>query len=92
MVISINTSCSLLHAPCTLKNETKLPESVKKHFAYAEEKLPELKKILSSESPFETAKYIANAAVCNEKRSGMNEAVRRNVENLSEKDFILRTN
>ena len=39
-------------APCTLKNETKLPESVKKHFAYAEEKLTELselKKILSSE-------------------------------------------
>lgn len=89
--IVLTPSCSLLHVPCTLKNETKLPESVKKHFAYAEEKLTELselKKIFSSESPFETAEYIANAAVCNEKRSGMNETVRRNVENLSEKDFI----
>lgn len=37
----LNTYCSLLHVPCTLKNETKLPESVKKHFAYAEEKLTE---------------------------------------------------
>lgn len=89
--IVLNTSCSLLHVPCTLKNETKLPESVKKHFAYAEEKLSELselKKIFSSKSPFETAEYIANTAVCSEKRSGMNETVRRNVEKLSERDFV----
>ncbi|MBP5242604.1 MAG: 5-methyltetrahydropteroyltriglutamate--homocysteine S-methyltransferase, partial [Clostridia bacterium] len=40
--IVLNTSCSLLHVPCTLANETKLEESYKKHFAYAEEKLAEL--------------------------------------------------
>lgn len=87
----LNTSCSLLHVPCTLKNESKLPESVKKHFAYAEEKLSELselRKILSSEQPFETAEYTANSALCSEQRSGMNEAVCKKVEKLSEKDFV----
>lgn len=40
--IVLNTSCSLLHVPYTLKNETKLADSYQKHFAYAEEKLSEL--------------------------------------------------
>ncbi|MGN0666149.1 MAG: 5-methyltetrahydropteroyltriglutamate--homocysteine S-methyltransferase, partial [Huintestinicola sp.] len=83
--------CSLLHVPYTLKNESKLPESVKKHFAYAEEKLSEiaeLKKILSSEQPLETAEYIANTALCSEPRSGLNEVVREKVSALSEKDFV----
>lgn len=45
----INTSCSLLHVPYTLKNETKLDADYTKHFAFAEEKLEELNelKILS---------------------------------------------
>ncbi|MCI7351675.1 MAG: 5-methyltetrahydropteroyltriglutamate--homocysteine S-methyltransferase [Ruminococcus sp.] len=89
--IVLNTSCSLLHVPYTLKNESKLPDSVKKHFAYAEEKLSELaelKKILSSEQPLETAEYIANTSLCSEPRSGLNEAVREKVAALSEKDFV----
>ncbi|MGN1135773.1 MAG: 5-methyltetrahydropteroyltriglutamate--homocysteine S-methyltransferase, partial [Oscillospiraceae bacterium] len=89
--IVLNTSCSLLHVPYTLKNETKLPESVKKHFAYAEEKLSELaeiKKVLSSEQPLETAEYIANTALCSEPRSGLNEAVREKVAKLNDKDFV----
>ncbi len=89
--IVLNTSCSLLHVPYTLKNESKLPDSVKKHFAYAEEKLSELaelKKILSSEQSLETAEYIANTSLCSEPRSGLNEAVREKVAALSEKDFV----
>ena len=89
--IVLNTSCSLLHVPYTLKNESKLPESVKKHFAYAEEKLSELaelKKILSSENPLETAEYIANSVLCSEQRSGLNEAVREKAAAFSEKDFV----
>ena len=89
--IVLGTSCSLLHVPYTLRNETKLPENVKKHFAYAEEKLSELselKAILSSEQPKAAPEYTANTKLCAEQRSGMNEAVREKVKALSEKDFI----
>ena len=89
--IVLNTSCSLLHVPCTLANETKLADSYKKHFAYAEEKLTELaeiKKILSSDNPAETAEYRNNSALHNEPRSGRNETVRKKVAELCEKDLI----
>ena len=43
--IVIGTSCSLLHVPYTLANETKLSDDYKKHFAFAEEKLSELKEL-----------------------------------------------
>ncbi|MBR3056881.1 MAG: 5-methyltetrahydropteroyltriglutamate--homocysteine S-methyltransferase [Clostridiales bacterium] len=43
----LSTSCSLLHVPYTLASETKLPENYKAHFAFAEEKLTELKEIAS---------------------------------------------
>lgn len=89
--IVLSTSCSLLHVPCTLANETKLPESCKKHFAYAEEKLAELaelKKITDSASPFGTEEYRRNSALHSEIRSGRNDAVREKVAKLTEKDFI----
>ena len=89
--IVLNTSCSLLHVPCTLANETKLADSYKKHFAYAEEKLTELaeiKKILSSDNPAETAEYRNNSALHSEPRSGRNETVRKKVAELCEKDLI----
>ena len=89
--IVLNTSCSLLHVPCTLANETKLVDSYKKHFAYAEEKLTELaeiKKILSSDNPAETAEYRNNSALHSEPRSGRNETVRKKVAELCEKDLI----
>lgn len=87
----LNTSCSLLHVPYTLKNETKLAESYKKHFAYAEEKLSELaelKKILSSETPIETQEYQCNARLFMEPRNGGNPEVQRKVAALSDKDFV----
>ncbi|MBP5581369.1 MAG: 5-methyltetrahydropteroyltriglutamate--homocysteine S-methyltransferase, partial [Ruminococcus sp.] len=89
--IVISTSCSLLHVPCTLANETKLEERYKKHFAYAEEKLTELaevKKITASQSPAETEEYRRNAALHSEPRTGGNEAVRNKVAALTEKDFV----
>lgn len=39
--IVLSTSCSLLHVPFTIENEV-FPEDVKKHFAFATEKLTEL--------------------------------------------------
>lgn len=89
--IVLNTSCSLLHVPYTLKNETKLDDSFKKHFAYAEEKLSELselKTVLSSDSPEETDEYINNSHLFTEARSGANIEIQKRVSQLSEKDFI----
>lgn len=43
--IVLNTSCSLLHVPYTLENETHLTEHQKKYFAFAKEKLGELKEL-----------------------------------------------
>lgn len=89
--VVINTSCSLLHVPYTLKNETKLSESYKKHFAYAEEKLSEiaeLKKILSSEVPLETEEYKHNAHIFTETRICANYDVQKKVQALSDADFV----
>lgn len=88
--IILSTSCSLLHVPCTLSNETKLADSVKKHFAYAEEKLGELsdiKKILDAAAPEDTEEYRSNTALHSEQRSGRNDAVREKVANLTDKDL-----
>lgn len=40
--IALSTSCSLLHVPYSLENESALDKQVKRHFAFAEEKLDEL--------------------------------------------------
>lgn len=89
--IVLNTSCSLLHVPYTLKNETKLADSYQKHFAYAEEKLSELaelKRILASETPVETEEYQHNLHLFMEPRSGSNPEVQKKVAALSEQDFV----
>ncbi len=88
--IVLNTSCSLLHVPYTLENETKLSEDVKKHFAFAAEKLGELgklKKIMSWENPRNAHEYAVNTALMNEVRSGEDKSVQEKVKALSDKDF-----
>ena len=52
--IVLSTSCSLLHVPFTVENETKLSKAVLKHFAFAVEKLGELAdlKVLAEEINF----------------------------------------
>ncbi len=87
--IVLNTSCSLLHVPYTLENEEKLTNDVKKHFAFAKEKLgelAELKKIISLENPKDAPEYKTNSVLMSERRSGENVAVRSRVNELSEKD------
>lgn len=88
--VVLNTSCSLLHVPYTLKNETKLEEKYTKHFAFAEEKLGELgelKAILSAEKPEETAEFKANAAVFADDRNALDAAVQARVAAIKESDF-----
>lgn len=89
--IVLNTSCSLLYIPYTLKNEIRLSETYKKYFAFAEEKLIELfelKIILSKSEPELDIKYKENQKLFNEKRDCENNNVRRAVASLSKEDFI----
>ena len=89
--IVLNTSCSLLHVPYTLRHETKLAEQYKKHFSFAEEKLTELAElaqILDAPVPAETAAYQKNAALFAEDRCCSNAAVQQKVAALTEKDFV----
>ena len=89
--IVLNTSCSLLHVPYTLRNETKLAESYQKHFAFAEEKLEELaelSQICASAQPQATEAYQKNQRLFCEDRHCSNAEVQRKVAALTEADFV----
>ncbi|WP_353852722.1 5-methyltetrahydropteroyltriglutamate--homocysteine S-methyltransferase [Dehalobacter restrictus] len=89
--VVLNTSCSLLHVPYTLKHEDSLSEKRKKHFAFAEEKLgelSELKKILSNNNPVETAEFMKNARIINKNRNCNKPAVQAAAAALSQDDFL----
>ena len=64
--VVLSTSCSLLHVPYTLANETELKPAYAEHFAFAVEKLGELRelaRLLDEPAPRETAAFKANAAL-----------------------------
>ncbi|MGN0162397.1 MAG: 5-methyltetrahydropteroyltriglutamate--homocysteine S-methyltransferase [Candidatus Ornithomonoglobus sp.] len=89
--VVINTSCSLLHVPYTLRNETKLAEEYTRYFAYAEEKLSELaelRSICESVSPYDTAEYKKNEALFGKARSCTNENVQKRTAKIKDSDFI----
>lgn len=87
----VSTSCSLLHVPYSVENETKLEDKYKKHFAFAKEKLTELKEIdeiFSSENYKNNEKYQQNVALFNEDRNAFNAAVDARVKAITPKDFV----
>ena len=88
--IVIGTSCSLLHVPYTIRTETKLEESYKKYFAFAEEKLcelSELKEIIDDDICLDHPKYQANQAVFAKPRDCINEYVQKKVASITKQDF-----
>ena len=86
----INTSCSLLHVPYTLKNETKLPEKYTAHFAFAQEKLWELAELknLSGCDYAKADAFLANNALFENRPDCNDVAVRERVARISDSDFI----
>lgn len=86
----LTTSCSLLHVPYTIKSERKLSEDVLKYFAYAQEKLTEIHElsVLSEKDYVNEAAYKRNVEVIQSERGMKDSEVCRQVEALSEKDFI----
>ena len=89
--IVLNTSCSLLHVPYTLKSEKRLENDVTKYFAFAEEKLTELKQItdLYLDNNYKNNKdYLDNASIFNTPRDCQDKEVQDAVNNLASNDFI----
>ncbi|MGN0556642.1 MAG: 5-methyltetrahydropteroyltriglutamate--homocysteine S-methyltransferase [Acutalibacteraceae bacterium] len=87
----ISTSCSLLHVPYTLKNETKLSPKYTAHFAFAEEKLDELRELkeLSESGCAEAGEsLVKNAALFESRPDCCDPAVRERVKNIREEDFV----
>ena len=88
--VVLSTSCSLLHVPYTLRHETKLPASCTAYFAFAEEKLAELrelKEILSSDAPEKNAAYISNLSLFAQERGGKNPDVQAKVAAIRKEDY-----
>lgn len=89
--VVINTSCSLLHVPYTLNNETKLTDTQKRYFAFAQEKLTELNqlKTLIAENDYtHHAMYTANQELFTQSRYTENTQVNERVAKLVDDDFI----
>ncbi|NMB30179.1 MAG: 5-methyltetrahydropteroyltriglutamate--homocysteine S-methyltransferase [Clostridiales bacterium] len=88
--IVLNTSCSLLHVPYTLKSENNLLDEYKIHLAFAEEKLEELSelKAISTQNDFTAcAEYKRNAELFSTARNCENKSVQNAVSALKEDDF-----
>jgi 5-methyltetrahydropteroyltriglutamate--homocysteine methyltransferase len=89
----ISTSCSLLHVPYTLGNETGMEEKYKRHFAFAEEKLDELNdlKLLFGDEGYAGKKiYIDNVRLIRSKERYADKSVGEAVSSLRKEDFLRR--
>ena len=89
--IVISTSCSLLHVPYTLESETSLPADVSRYFAFAKEKLQEIKELteLIGTSGYEEQEaYLANLQVFSADRVYEDKHVQASVASLTERDFV----
>ncbi|MCR4850520.1 MAG: 5-methyltetrahydropteroyltriglutamate--homocysteine S-methyltransferase [Lachnospiraceae bacterium] len=89
--VVLSTSCSLLHVPYTLDGEDKLSEDYKKHFAYAVEKLGELKELssLAEDSPrIKNDAFIKNEALFNTGRDCADEEVQRRLAKIKDSDYV----
>ena len=88
--VVVNTSCSLLHVPYTLKSETKLKEEYRKHFAFAEEKLTELNEISKLVAKDFTAEeaYVKNQELFEERADAEDKAVQERVAAITDADYV----
>lgn len=87
----ISTSCSLLHVPYTLQNETKLTIAQKAYFTFAQEKLQELAELgqlVNQSDPTQQATYQTNQVLFTREREGTNSHIRQKVSALTKQDFV----
>ena len=89
--IVISTSCSLLHVPYTLESETSLPDEVSQYFAFAKERLQEIKELtelIGTSGYEEQGAYLANQQVFSADRVYEDKHVQASVASLTERDFV----
>ncbi len=89
--IVLSTSCSLLHVPYTLQNENSLKPEVEQYFAFALEKLQELRElsVLTDTDDYRIEKeYQENKELFAKERLGQKPDVKAKVDDLKEEDFI----
>ena len=88
--IVLNTSCSLLHVPYTISNESKLDANVIKFFAFAVEKLVELKELgrLAELKDYQNdPAYVANQELLTKDNSRTDADVQSQLAALTDADF-----
>lgn len=86
----LNTSCSLLHVPFTIKNESALPDTYKIHFAFAIEKLQELAdlgNLADSPAPENETAYKQNTRLFATQRHIPNQKLHQRIASLTEADL-----
>ncbi len=83
----ISTSCSLQHVPYTVSAEPELPQDILRHFAFAEEKLLELKDLNDIFYHGQVDSLTADQALFASERYQGNQAVQAKVAALGEADF-----
>ena len=87
----LSTSCSLLHVPYTLQNETKLSKEYVDHFAFAVEKLTELKELgelAECEDYTKETAYRNNHALFEKDRNCSKQEVIERLAKVTEQDYI----
>ncbi|MDR1013167.1 MAG: 5-methyltetrahydropteroyltriglutamate--homocysteine S-methyltransferase [Lactobacillales bacterium] len=86
--IVINSSCSLQHVPVTVKAEAHLADSVKQHFAFAIEKLTEIREIGNLSNHFNSEVYEKNQELFTMPRTHSNSKVANQIQKLKDEEFI----
>ncbi len=87
----LSTSCSLLHVLYTLKHEHKISQEYLAYFAFAEEKLGELKElsILADAADYmKEAAYKENQKLFAEERDCKNADVKKRLSEVTENDYV----
>lgn len=87
----LSTSCSLLHVPYTLAHEEKLSQEYVSHFAFAEEKLIELKELsilADSKGCAQEDIYKNNRKLFESDRNCENAEVKKRLSKVCEGDYI----
>lgn len=87
----LSTSCSLLHVPYTLNHEHRISPEYLAYFAFAEEKLGELKElsILADAADYtKEAAYKENQKLFAEERDCKNADVKKRLSEVTENDYV----
>lgn len=87
----LSTSCSLLHVPYTLKHEHRISQEYLAYFAFAEEKLGELKElsILADAADYtKEAAYKENQKLFAEERDCKNADVKKRLSEVKGNDYV----